>query len=162
MTELNDHLKLLFARTAELYCQCCGSAVRKDTVASIRADLRHRAALLGDPRVLICFEIKVPKNFKDAEVVALLENKATPESMLGEKIRSRSYRIVFVSLSLTMRDSRILGKRLAARSRENCDSCAGGNRSACSSRNLALFQHAALRALRHRLSGAVPERFLIQ
>lgn len=75
MTELNDHLKLLFARTAELYCQCCGSAVRKDTVASIRADLRHRAALLGDPRVLICFEIKVPKNFKDAEVVALLEKQ---------------------------------------------------------------------------------------
>ena len=75
MTELNDHLKLLFARTAELYCQCCGRVVRKDTVASIQADLRHRAALLGDPRVLICFEIKVPKNFKDAEVVSLLEKQ---------------------------------------------------------------------------------------
>ena len=75
MTELNDHLKLLFARTAELYCQCCGRSVRKDTVASIHADLRHRAALLGDPRVLICFEIKVPKNFKDAEVIALLEKQ---------------------------------------------------------------------------------------
>ena len=75
MTELNDHLKLLFARTAELYCQCCGRVVRKDTVASIQTDLRHRAALLGDPRVLICFEIKVPKNFKDAEVVSLLEKQ---------------------------------------------------------------------------------------
>ena len=75
MTELNDHLKLLFARTAELVCQCCGKIVRKDSVASIQADLRHRATLHGDPRVLICFEIKVPKNFKDAEVVALLEKQ---------------------------------------------------------------------------------------
>ena len=41
MTELNDHLKLLFARTAELYCQCCGRSVRKDTVATVsfRTDL---------------------------------------------------------------------------------------------------------------------------
>ncbi len=75
MTELNDHLKLLFARTAELYCRCCGKIVKKDTVRSIREDLRHRATLGGDPRVLICFEISVPKNFKDAEVVALLEQQ---------------------------------------------------------------------------------------
>src|SRR6185312_4407511 len=31
MTELNDHLKLLFARAAALFCQCCGKPVRRDT-----------------------------------------------------------------------------------------------------------------------------------
>src|SRR5690606_24039990 len=30
MTELNDHLKLLFARAATLYCECCGQPVRRD------------------------------------------------------------------------------------------------------------------------------------
>ena len=30
MTELNDHLKLLFARVAHLYCQRCGHLVRRD------------------------------------------------------------------------------------------------------------------------------------
>src|ERR1700761_7446798 len=39
MTELNDHLKLLFARAAVLHCQGCGKPVRRDSVDSIRASL---------------------------------------------------------------------------------------------------------------------------
>src|SRR6266545_6778387 len=35
MTELNDHLKLLFARAAALYCRGCGRAVTRDTPSSI-------------------------------------------------------------------------------------------------------------------------------
>src|SRR6201997_1145754 len=35
MTELNDHLKLLFARAGTLFCQCCGQEVRRDTPHSI-------------------------------------------------------------------------------------------------------------------------------
>ena len=41
MTELNDHLKLLFARAAQLYCRDCGKPVRRDTR---REHLRRRAA----------------------------------------------------------------------------------------------------------------------
>src|SRR5215510_1506876 len=73
MTELNDHLKLLFARTATLHCRNCGKPVRRDTAESIYADATHRAAAAGDPRVYICFPIPVPKNFKEAEVRKLLE-----------------------------------------------------------------------------------------
>src|ERR1017187_9939184 len=36
MTELNDHLKLLFARAATLHCRSCGKPVRRDTAESIR------------------------------------------------------------------------------------------------------------------------------
>src|SRR5207253_4366373 len=42
MTELNDHLKLMFARAAALFCQRCGQLVRRDTADSIYADLRSR------------------------------------------------------------------------------------------------------------------------
>src|ERR1043166_934345 len=35
MTELNDHLKLLFARAATLHCRGCGKTVRRDTPSSI-------------------------------------------------------------------------------------------------------------------------------
>src|SRR5881396_2685160 len=35
MTELNDHLKLLFARAARLYCRQCGQPVRRDTAESV-------------------------------------------------------------------------------------------------------------------------------
>src|SRR6202522_1998122 len=36
MTELNDHLKLLYARAARLYCRGCGRPVRRDTPASVQ------------------------------------------------------------------------------------------------------------------------------
>ncbi|NDE86879.1 MAG: hypothetical protein EB048_04745, partial [Gammaproteobacteria bacterium] len=84
MTELNDHLKLLFARGAHLHCRRCGDLVRRDSPESIQGDLLRRAAAAGDPRVLICFEVKVPKNFKDTEVLGLLEKQGYT------RIRSRS------------------------------------------------------------------------
>jgi excinuclease ABC subunit A len=37
MTELNDHLKLLYARAAELCCLGCGAPVRRDTPDTIEA-----------------------------------------------------------------------------------------------------------------------------
>src|SRR5690242_17844854 len=50
MTELNDHLKLLFARAGALFCRCCGQPVRRDTAESIYEDLSRRAQGAGDPR----------------------------------------------------------------------------------------------------------------
>jgi excinuclease ABC subunit A len=72
MTELNDHLKLLFARVAALYCQRCGRPVRQDTAESIYADLCARAAARGDPRLLLTFPVSVPTNFSVEEVRELL------------------------------------------------------------------------------------------
>ena len=90
MTELNDHLKLLFARGAHLHCRRCGDLVRRDSPESIQGDLLRRAAAAGDPRVLICFEVKVPKNFKDTEVLGLLEKQGYT------RIRSRSKQAIEV------------------------------------------------------------------
>ncbi len=75
MTELNDHLKLLFARAATLYCECCGRPVRRDTPESIYADLLERAQAQGDPRLLLCFPVTVPRSFSEGEVRALLEKQ---------------------------------------------------------------------------------------
>ncbi|MGH8138941.1 MAG: excinuclease ABC subunit UvrA [Steroidobacteraceae bacterium] len=75
MTELNDHLKLLFARGAALFCQRCGKPVRRDTSESIYADMSSRARAAGDPRLLLSFPVPVPRNFKEAEVRGLLEKQ---------------------------------------------------------------------------------------
>jgi excinuclease ABC subunit A len=75
MTELNDHLKLLFARAATLHCRNCGKPVRRDSAEGIYREATSRAAAAGDPRVYICFPVTVPKNFKEAEVRALLEQQ---------------------------------------------------------------------------------------
>ena len=72
MTELNDHLKLLFARAAVLCCQRCGNPVQRDSAESIYAELQARAALAGDPRLLVTFPVPVPANFSVAEVKDLL------------------------------------------------------------------------------------------
>src|SRR6201995_3322385 len=47
MTEINDHLKLLYARVAQLYCRGCGQPVRRDSADSIRAALEAIARTQG-------------------------------------------------------------------------------------------------------------------
>src|SRR6266487_2652212 len=73
MTELNDHLKLLFARAGQLFCRGCGRPVRRDTPASVYEQLAARAERAGDPRLIVSFPVAVPKNFKEEEVQALLK-----------------------------------------------------------------------------------------
>ncbi|CAB3724275.1 excinuclease ABC subunit UvrA [Achromobacter kerstersii] len=75
MTELNDHLKLLFARGARLYCRGCGKVVRRDTPDSIYHSLAERAAVAGDPRLVVTFPIAVPANFTEDEVRGFLEQQ---------------------------------------------------------------------------------------
>src|ERR1700688_1463457 len=72
MTELNDHLKLLFARAALLHCQGCGRPVRRDTPASIQDSLAILARDHGDPPLLLTFPVPIPKNFSQAEITGLL------------------------------------------------------------------------------------------
>jgi excinuclease ABC subunit A len=85
MTELNDHLKLLFARAAQLHCRGCGKPVRRDNATSIYEELvrcrprdltRRRggapAEVSGPTTLLITFPVRVPKNFTEREVRDLL------------------------------------------------------------------------------------------
>jgi len=60
MTELNDHLKLLFARAAQLFDKQTAFLVRHDTPESIHADLRARAEAAGDPRLVLTFPVELP------------------------------------------------------------------------------------------------------
>ena len=71
MTELNDHLKLLFARAAVLHCRGCGEAVRRDTPGSILDALRAA----GLDRVMVTFEVKVPEGTSPAGLVELLASQ---------------------------------------------------------------------------------------
>jgi excinuclease ABC subunit A len=72
MTELNDHLKLLFARAAVLHCRECGKAVRRDSAAGVQAHLSALARDHGDPTLLLTFPVPIPANFTEDEIRALL------------------------------------------------------------------------------------------
>ena len=73
MTELNDYLKLLYARAAGLSCRRCRRPVQVDTPQSIAAELLASAA--DGQRSLITFEVPVPANFTLQEVRARLAAK---------------------------------------------------------------------------------------
>lgn len=77
MTELNDHLKLLYARAAQLFCRCCGAAVKRDSAESICDEISARLAARGsaDVRLIVTFPVPVPHNFSEQEVLALLEKQ---------------------------------------------------------------------------------------
>src|SRR5262245_39725092 len=68
MTELNDHLKLLFARAGQLFDRQTALPVRHDTPESIHGDLVERATQAGDPRLAITFPVELPENVTAAEV----------------------------------------------------------------------------------------------
>ncbi|HEX3951348.1 MAG TPA: excinuclease ABC subunit UvrA [Steroidobacteraceae bacterium] len=72
MTELNDHLKLLFARAAVLHCRGCSRPVRRDTPASVREHLGALCREHGDPPLLLTFPVPIPANFSETEIKGLL------------------------------------------------------------------------------------------
>src|SRR5699024_9286979 len=74
MTELNDHLKLLFARMAQLYCQHCAQPIYRHNSQTVAEVLAERTAT-DDPRLIITFPITVPENFDEAEVESFLSQQ---------------------------------------------------------------------------------------
>src|SRR5947209_13676764 len=71
MTELNDHLKLLYARAAKLFCRGCGKPVVRDTPQTIYGFLKEKP----DQRLVIAFPVSIPKNFSEKEILQLLERQ---------------------------------------------------------------------------------------
>lgn len=68
MTELNDHLKLLFARAAHLFDSQTGLPVQHDTHETIFAALQQRCEQAGDPRIALTFPVELPSNTSQEEV----------------------------------------------------------------------------------------------
>src|SRR5438876_4949006 len=73
MTELNDHLKLLFARAAKLYCRGCGNPVVQDTPDTVYEFLIKKSKENNDSKLVITFPVSIPKNFTEKEILQLPE-----------------------------------------------------------------------------------------
>lgn len=68
MTELNDHLKLLFARAGQLFDKATAQPVRHDSPETIYAELAARCAAAGDPRIVLTFPVELPANTSAEQV----------------------------------------------------------------------------------------------
>lgn len=69
MTELNDHIKLLFARASFLVCGNCGKRVARDSPDSIYNKIMQD---FTDLDCIITFKVSIPENFNCEEVKQLL------------------------------------------------------------------------------------------
>jgi excinuclease ABC subunit A len=71
MTELNDHLKLLFARAGQLFDRHTAQPVRHDSPDTIYAQLQ---ALAGteDPRLVVTFPVELPADTSAEEITQWL------------------------------------------------------------------------------------------
>jgi excinuclease ABC subunit A len=67
MTELNDHLKLLFARAAQLFDRQTAQPVRHDSPETIYEQLMARTKE-GDPRLVVTFPVELPGGTTPEEV----------------------------------------------------------------------------------------------
>ncbi|HEY4068181.1 MAG TPA: excinuclease ABC subunit UvrA, partial [Burkholderiaceae bacterium] len=88
MTELNDHLKLLFARAAQLFDKQTAHPVRHDSPETIYAELMARTAA-EDPRLVFTFPVELPANTSAAEVEQWLSasgyTRVQAERVVGER-----------------------------------------------------------------------------
>ncbi|MFL6618512.1 MAG: excinuclease ABC subunit A, partial [Povalibacter sp.] len=120
MTELNDHVKLLYSRAAQLYCRHCGEHVKRDSAQSIcdqvtaRLDERKET----DARLVVTFPVSVPHNFSEQEVLGLLEKQgytrvftrkvtSGPEAASPKKKTSKKAARVIEQVTLEMIQDRL-------------------------------------------------------
>ncbi|MDO5532696.1 excinuclease ABC subunit UvrA [Sutterella sp.] len=89
MTEINDRLKLLFAREAHCFCPNDGSEVGNFTPDTIWADMLLRLAKkdLSDGRTAVCFERFVPKELPLETARAALSSQGFTRILAEEKSR---------------------------------------------------------------------------
>ncbi|MEY4737721.1 MAG: hypothetical protein RL302_2040, partial [Pseudomonadota bacterium] len=72
MTELNDHLKLLFSRAGSLFDKDTALPVQHDTPETIYAELVRRAVSEGNPRLALTFPVELPASTSADEVTQWL------------------------------------------------------------------------------------------
>ena len=72
MTELNDHLKLLFSRAGNLFDRQTALPVQHDTPETIYAEMLRRAQWASNPRLVLTFPVELPAETSAEELTQWL------------------------------------------------------------------------------------------
>jgi excinuclease ABC subunit A len=73
MTELNDYIKLVYARLSHLHCPNCQREVKRDSTQTIVTDLM--ASVSAESRLHVCLPVNVPHNFSAEEILQWLNQQ---------------------------------------------------------------------------------------
>ncbi len=101
MTELNDHLKLLYARSSRLHCGRCDLPVVRDTADSVWKSLCRRIGRESGARLHITFDVAIPEGYTAEETKGLLIRQGYQRVT---QVQDRSYEVVQDRVVLTSRN----------------------------------------------------------
>ena len=74
MTELNDHLKMLFSQASTLFCSGCGREIREKSPQEITEEIQDKLKQLpSEARVYVCFHMHVPASLPVSTALTGLE-----------------------------------------------------------------------------------------
>ena len=93
MTEINDCLKLIFARSAALFCGQCGEPVKARSAGDIAEEIVAWAQTQPQARLSICFAVLVPKNLERDVVLGGLSAQGFTHILEEESIENKSKRL---------------------------------------------------------------------
>lgn len=93
MTEINDCLKLIFARNADLFCGNCGTAVKEHSTIDIAREIIDWSRTLGQSRLSICFGILIPKTLDREFVLSGLSAQGFTHILKEEPLSDESTRL---------------------------------------------------------------------
>ncbi len=91
MTEITDHVKLLFSKLAELFCRKCGQKVERDSVDTI---LEKLLSEFGGTRLFITFPLRVPEKTSTEDVESSLEGLGLRRLLVNGKIEEVSRKLL--------------------------------------------------------------------
>jgi excinuclease ABC subunit A len=91
MTEITDHVKLLFSKMAELFCRQCGQKVERDTADSIFDKLSREFRSI---RVLISFPLRLPDRADLDEVESSLGRLGFTRLLVDGKVQEISRQLL--------------------------------------------------------------------
>ena len=91
MTEINDHVKLLFSKMAELFCRGCGERVERDTAGSVLEKILQR---FENKRLFITFPLRLPARGELGEVESSLRRLGLQRVLIDGDVTEVSHRLL--------------------------------------------------------------------
>lgn len=82
MTEICDHMKVLWPHLAQLHCRGCGQPVRKDSPQSVWEMIQKSEAGSQKPEVLITFDVPLSDKLPLAESLSLISKQGYQRLLL--------------------------------------------------------------------------------
>ncbi len=86
MTEICDHMKVLWPHLAQLHCRGCGQPVRKDSPQSVWETIRKSEFRIPKPELLVTFDVPLAEKLPLAESLALISKQGYQRLLLNEDL----------------------------------------------------------------------------